>query len=191
MPTLLGNLLGHNSFWTRTWQAVGESTAGPATMPSSASPGASHREGSPPGGSATTITPPLRRNGEPHSAVTAGPAKPRATTRSKAPLRSSERAAVSALSATTDTRSARPNSPTTSRRNDERLRLPSSRIHRDDGHRRARGNPGTPPPLPRSRARDGRKPPARPRSRALVTCSSTGPGPRKPSSFAFASTPRS
>ena len=67
----------------------------PISSPRAARPASSHRPGRPPGGSATTRSPPVRRKGAPHSAVAAGGPKLRATTRSNPP-RSRPRPATSA-----------------------------------------------------------------------------------------------
>ena len=130
--------------------------------------------------------PPGARNGEAHSAVTAGAPKPRDVTVSKVPL-SAVRAASSARSAVTFTRWDSSRCSTACRRNLDLVTLPSRRVHRIPGRAIARTSPGTPPPLPRSSA-------SRESSESNVSignaCSMwapTGPGPRKPRLFAFSS----
>jgi hypothetical protein len=184
-----GYRAGHVDSWIMTWYAVGWLTASPGFIPSTANPSRSHLVGSPPGGSATTSVPPTRKKGAAHSAVTAGGPKLRATTQSALPRRL-PRPASSARWATTSTRLPKPISRTASRRKAARLVPPSSKIHVVCGQTKASGRPGSPPPLPRSTAIAGGVETAPLRCRALSTCGSTGPGPRKPSPWARSRTDR-
>jgi hypothetical protein len=155
--------------------------------PSRANPVWLHRLGWPPGGSATSNRPPWRRKGAAHSAVTAGGPKLRDTTTSRAD-RSSPRPASSARLATTRTRSPRPSCSTASCRKAARDVPPSSSIQLVSGRARARGSPGSPPPLPRSRpCADGSSRSAA-KCRARWMWGSIGPGPRKPRRWASART---
>jgi hypothetical protein len=92
-PGLRAYRSGHGSTCSSAWYRKPSDHDEPTARPSRASPGAVHRDvsggapESPSGGSLTASVPPTRMNGAPHSAVTAGGPKPRATTRSNAPRR--------------------------------------------------------------------------------------------------------
>ena len=92
----------------------------------------------------------MARNGAAHSAVGPGGANARAVTSAAFPRRP-PRAACTASTARTSTRSPRPNSRTAHRRNVHRRSPRSTRTHLFDV-RAASTNPGTPPPVPRSTA---------------------------------------
>jgi hypothetical protein len=178
--------------------AGGPAVSGPRTNPRSCNPSASQREvprpskaggvegresgnGTwPPGGSETTSRPPTLKKGAPHSAVTAGRPKPRATTTSMVPL-SCDRPASSALTGTICTlaRSGRCRARAWP---SHRLRvtLPSSRYQLVCGHMAASTRPGRPAPVPRSRARAGGRPIWEQKPPACANCCSTGPGPKRP-----------
>jgi hypothetical protein len=154
-PTLRGNLGGQARSWRIVANAKPLRTHPVHDRPSWPIPSSGHRLGSPSGGSETTRTPPVERNGAAHSAVTAGGPKLLATTAPKLPRRSGTRAASSALSLST---AARPSSPS---RRSEASRKPARRA--EDSSRRkevssisaAMGIPGRPAPLPRSSTRFG------------------------------------
>jgi hypothetical protein len=181
-PVRRGYRSGQGRSWRRTWNADGDVTLLPTTRPNSKRGSAGHRSGDPPGGSATTRVPPTARNGAPHSAVTAGGPKLRATTKSNVARRAGSRPATSARPMWTSVRWPTPSSSTAARRNWPRVTLPSSSTQLMVGRARASGSPGRPPPLPISRARPTSGGMRSSPSNALSMCGSTGPGPRKPSS---------
>jgi hypothetical protein len=94
-PGLRAYRSGHGSSWSSAWYRNPSVHDRPTAMPRRARPPAAQRSdesaGAPAspssGGSLTASLPPTWRNGAPHSAVTAGGPKPRATTRSNAPRR--------------------------------------------------------------------------------------------------------
>jgi hypothetical protein len=94
-PGLRAYRSGHGSSWSSAWYRNSSVHDRPTAMPRRARPPVAQRPdasaGAPAspssGGSLTASLPPTRRNGAPHSAVTAGGPKPRATTRSNAPRR--------------------------------------------------------------------------------------------------------
>ncbi len=162
-------------------------TRTPKARPSCSISRAGHLDGAPSGGSATIRRPPRARNGDPHSAVTAGAPNPRDVTASNVPL-SAPRAACSARSAVTRTRWDRSRTSTACRRNVDRVTLPSSSVQWISGRASARTSPGTPPPLPRSSAS---RQPSDSKVSIGNACSMwvpTGPGPTKPRCFAPSST---
>ena len=125
--------------------------------PSIASWSAGHRSGSPPGGSLTrSADRPGTTNGLPHSAVTAGAPKPRATTSGNASRSAGSRPATSARSqiAVDPVLPAR-GAPPPPRSRPRPAGRESSSTAGAVGHSGARARPGSPPPLPRSRNDSG------------------------------------
>jgi len=188
MPTRRGYRSGHGAAARTTWHPSRTPTG---SSPRSPSPAGSHRERSSPrsssGGSLTTSRPPTTRNPAAHSAVTAGLPKLRAVTRSKRPRRSVPCANSSARPRSTVTRSPTPSVSTASTRKSVRRSLASRSHHSVAGQAATSTSPGSPPPLPRSRARRGSSPAASSvaasaKRRACSMWGSIGPGPRNPSS---------
>ena len=132
--------------------------------------------------------PPRRRKGAPHSAVTPGAAKLRAVTTSKVE-RSALRAATSARCAMTATRPDIFRRSMLRWRNADRVVPPSRRHQVRFGVSAASTIPGTPPPLPRSRAREQSSGKRSRNSSECSICRAMSPGPRNPSCFASSRTP--
>ena len=123
--------------------------------------------------------PPGQRNGAPHSAVTAGAAKLLATT-SRISASRSPCPAVSARSATTSPGRSGPGGRPPPAGSQPASCWRRGAIHVVSGQARASGNPGSPAPLPRSRAGPRARPMAPARSSARSIWGSIGPGPMKP-----------
>jgi hypothetical protein len=158
--------------------------------PSTARPSGAHRSSGSltSGGSVTMTVAPSRRRGAAHSAVTAGRPKLRAVT-NQARWRHGPRPTSSARWARTVTRAANPSRGETEPSQLDRRRLASTNSHRDSGQAVANTSPGIPPPVPKStHSRSPGASMAEVIARARANWSSTGPGPKKPSSFASSRT---
>ncbi len=169
MPVRRGYRTGHSFTWTRMVKWKGLLMTSACSSPSRAKPSAGQRgpveplEGGSglsgpfptgsPGGSDTTRYPPSFKNGEAHSAVTAGGPNSLATTASNVPLRSSRRPSSSARPLRTVTLEPHPASDTHCSSRRQRRSDPSSRSIKASGQRSARTRPGKPAPEPRSRIR--------------------------------------
>ena len=185
--TRLGNRSGHGTRWSRTTTLPRRArTANPSSASGAAGQGRSS------GGSLTRSLAPTARNGAAHSAVTAGGPKPRATAAWWRPRSPGSRPSTSARPPPIRTRSSIFSLEAAWARNRARRPLASTRSHSVSTQASASGRPGTPPPLPRSTADAGGRPSQAVRNpSAWARWSSTGPGPRKPSSRASSRISRS
>ena len=106
------------------------------------------------GGSETINAPPTFKNLTAHSAVVAGGPNDRAVTRSKAPSNSGQRAASSARAVITSAPSGAPGQASASIKRLFLLAIESRNVAAVR-QRSSNTNPGSPPPLPKSRNRAG------------------------------------
>jgi hypothetical protein len=184
MPIPRGNLDGVGLVLSRTWKAAPWRTRPKGSNPNSPRMSAFQRSVSlSSGGSETIRTPPIFKNRAAHSAVTAGGPNDRAVTSSNASESPGNRAISSARPMITSPRSGASGWASTSMRSLIRFSMESISTPRQF-HRSSKTNPGSPPPLPRSRnsvgglGRISSQLNAKPSAWAI--CTSIAAGPKKP-----------